>query len=232
MDNFFNSSVALGMVLSLVGYEIGLFLKKKLKYSIFNPLFISIIFVISILLLFDIEYEVYNESAKYITYLLTPTTICLAIPIYEKLSTLKENYLAILVGIMSGVLASLVSIFVMSWCFKLSYAEFATLLPKSITTAIGMELSREIGGYITITIITITITGIFGSMCAGYVCKMFNIISPVSRGVGIGTSAHVVGTSKALEMGEVEGAISSLSIVIAALFTLIWAPIFCHFYII
>ncbi len=230
MDNFLNNSAVLGIVISLVGYEIGLVLKRKYKYAIFNPLFISIIFVVSILLIFDIDYEVYNNSAKYITFLLTPTTICLAVPIYERLSTLKENYIAILAGIMAGVLTSLASIFAMSWAFRLSYKEFATLLPKSITTAIGMELSRELGGYVTITIITIIVTGILGSMCASGVCKLFGITDPVSKGVAIGTSAHVVGTSRAIEMGEIEGAISSLSIVIAALFTLIWASLFSNLY--
>ncbi len=226
MKEMIISSTFFGVLLTLLAYNIGVFFKDKFKHVIFNPLLIGIIVVIVVLLSLDIEYEVYNEGAKYISYLLTPVTVCLAIPLYEKLEQLKKNYKAILLGIASGVLTSLVSVLVMALIFKLNHAEYASLLPKSITTAIGMELSKTYGGYPSITVAVIVVTGIFGNIVAEWVCKIFKIEEPIARGVGIGTSAHAMGTVKAIQMGEVEGAISGLSIAIAGIFTVVCAVVF------
>lgn len=226
----FIESLAFGMVISIIGYEIGLFLKKTLGWAILNPLLISIIVVMAFLLIFDIDYETYNAGAKYLSYLLTPATVCLAIPLYQQLQLLKKNFMAIFMGILSGVIASLGSILVMAVLFGLSHEEYVTLLPKSITTAIGMGVSEELGGNVTITVAVIIVTGVLGNIVAESVCRICKIKSPIARGIAIGTSSHAIGTTKALQMGEVEGAMSSLSIVIAGLLTLIGANLFAGLY--
>ncbi len=230
MNEMFIESLAFGMVISIIGYEIGLFLKKTLGWAILNPLLISIIVVMAFLLIFDIDYETYNAGAKYLSYLLTPATVCLAIPLYQQLQLLKKNFMAIFMGILSGVIASLGSILVMAVLFGLSHEEYVTLLPKSITTAIGMGVSEELGGNVTITVAVIIVTGVLGNIVAESVCRICKIKSPIARGIAIGTSSHAIGTTKALQMGEVEGAMSSLSIVIAGLLTLIGASLFAGLY--
>lgn len=229
MENIVLNSATLGVVISLLAYEIGLAARKKWKLPILNPLLISILLVIGILVLFRVDYESYNASAQYLSYLLTPATVCLAIPLYIQLDVLKKNIVAILAGILSGVLASLGSIFAMAMAFGLSHREYVTLLPKSITTAIGMGVSEELGGYVTISVATIIITGVLGNIIAEAVCKLFRIRHAVSRGLAIGTAAHAIGTAKAMEMGEVEGAMSSLAIVVCGLCTVAGASVFANF---
>ncbi len=226
MNNLFLNSATMGVVLSFLAYEVGILIKNKMKKAVFNPLLISIVIVIAVLLIFDVDYDSYNQSAKYISYLLTPATVSLAIPLYRQLDLLKQNLMAIIIGILSGVLTSLVSILGMSMIFRLTHEEYVTLLPKSITTAIGMGVSEELGGYVTITVIVIIITGILGNIIGSYACKFFRIKNPISKGLALGTSSHAIGTTKAMEMGEIEGAMSSLSIVVAGLMTVILASIF------
>ena len=230
MNNIFLNSTTLGVVISLLAYQLGVFLKNKTKKAFVNPLLISIVLVIVFLLVFDIDYESYNQSAKYLSYLLTPATVSLAIPLYQQLELLKKNVTAILLGISAGVLTSLLSVLAMSIVFGLNHEEFVTLLPKSITSAIGMGLSEELGGYATITIAVIIVTGIFGNMIAEFACKLFRIKHPISKGLAIGTSSHAMGTTKALELGQIEGAMSSLSIVVAGFMTVILASFFAMMY--
>lgn len=230
MNAMILESATIGVVISLISYEIGLFLKKKLKLGIFNPLLISIVLVIIFLMVFHVDYDSYNSSAKYLSYLLTPATVCLAIPLYQQMELLKRNIVAILGGILAGVLASLVTIFIMSRLFNLSHEEYVTLLPKSITTAIGMGVSEELGGYVTISVAVIIITGVLGNMTAEFVCKIFRIRNAISRGLAIGTASHAIGTAKAMEIGEVEGAMSSLAIVVAGLGTVLGASVFANFW--
>ena len=170
MDNLVMSSATVGIVISLLAYEIGLAAQRKWKLAVLNPLLISIVLVIAFLLVFHVDYESYNLSAKYLSYLLTPATVCLAIPLYLQLDLLKKNILAILGGVFSGVLASLGSVLAMSVLFGLDHAEYVTMLPKSITTAIGMGVSEELGGYVTISVAVIIITGVLGNMSAEYIC--------------------------------------------------------------
>ena len=226
MNELVLSSATIGVVLSIGAYEIGVFLKKKTNSAIFNPLLVSIILVMVFLVIFRIDYESYNDSAKYLSYLLTPATVSLAIPLYQQLELLKKNFTAIILGILSGVLTSAGVILAMSILFGLSHEEYVTLLPKSITTAIGMGVSEELGGYVTITVAVIIVTGILGNIIGEVVCKVFRIKNPISRGLALGTSAHAIGTAKAMEMGEVEGAMSSLAIVVAGLCTVIGASVF------
>lgn len=229
MNNIFLDSSTVGVVISLLGYEIGLFLKNKYKNALLNPLLISIAFVIIFILFFHIDYESYNSSAKYLSYLLTPATVCLAIPLYQQLELLKNNFAAVFTGIISGVLTSLGSVWALSLLFQLTHEEYITLLPKSITTAIGMGVSQELGGIVNITVAVIIITGVIGNVMAESICKIFRIKHSISKGVAIGSAAHAVGTAKAMEMGEIEGAMSSLAIVVSGLCTTILASFFANF---
>ncbi len=218
-----------GAVISLIGYFIGAFLKKKLKLGIFNPLLVAIVFVILVLLVFRIDYNTYNNSADILSYFLTPATVCLAVPLYEQLSLLRKNLTAVLLSILSGCLASCLSVFLIAVLFSLSHEQYVTLLPKSITTAIGMGISGELGGITSITAAVIIITGIFGNMISGIVFRIFKITHPVARGVALGTSSHAIGTAKAMELGEVECAMSGLSIAVAGIMTVFIAPLFASF---
>ena len=229
MKEFLSESIIFGAVLSLAAYEIGLLMKKKFKLAILNPLLIGTICVIGFLLIFRIDYEEYNEGAKYISYLLTPATVCLAVPLYEQLSLLKKNFMAVAVGILSGVLASLVSVLALAKLFDLNHQQYVTLLPKSITTAIGMGVSEELGGLVTITVAVIVITGILGNVIAEFICKIFKIHEPIAKGLALGTASHAIGTAKAMEIGEIEGAMSSLAIAVAGLLTVIGASVFAGF---
>lgn len=230
MNDVLKDSLFFGMVISVLGYEIGLFMKKRWKLAVFNPLLVAIILVIGVLLMAGIDYETYNYGGQYISYLLTPATVSLAVPLYRQLDLLKKNAAAIMLGIVSGVLTSIVTVLLMSIFFHFTHEQYVTLLPKSITTAIGMGVSEELGGIVTITVAVIIITGVFGNMIAETVCQLFHITDPIAKGVAIGTSAHAVGTAKAMEMGEIEGAISGLSIAVAGLLTVGAASVFAMFY--
>lgn len=229
MQEIINNSLCFGAVLSLTAYEIGLLMKRKWKLAIFNPTLISVIAIIGVLNIFKIDYEKYNEGAKYISYFLTPATVCLAVPLYEQLELLKKNLKAVAAGITAGVAASLGGVFVLAKLFGLSQELYVTMLPKSITTAIGMGISEELGGIVTITVAVIIITGILGNVFAEAICKMFHITEPIAVGLAIGTSSHALGTAKAIELGEVEGAMSGLAIAVAGLLTVVGASVFAGF---
>ena len=229
MQEIINNSLFFGAVLSLSAYEIGLLMKRKWKLAVFNPTLISGISIIGVLNIFKIDYEKYNEGAKYISYFLTPATVCLAVPLYEQLELLKRNLKAVAVGITAGVAASLGGVFVLAKLFGLSQELYVTMLPKSITTAIGMGISEELGGIVTITVAVIIITGILGNVFAEAICKMFHITEPIAVGLAIGTSSHALGTAKAIELGEVEGAMSGLAIAVAGLMTVVGASVFAGF---
>lgn len=226
MSNFLSNSIFFGVLLCLLSYQAGVFLRQKTKIAAFNPLLISIIIVIFVLVIFNIKFEDFYKGSKYISFLLTPATVALAIPLYSKLTLLKSNFKAIMSGLIAGVLTSLISIFVMSLLFGLSHENYVSMLPKSITTAIGIGVSEELGGVSTITTAVIIVTGVFGNVSADIVYKIFNITNPIAKGIGLGSSAHAIGTSKALEMGETEGAMSSLSIAVAGIITVIFASFF------
>ena len=228
IGDFFSEAVFLGVFITLGAYFLGIYIKQKWKLAIFNPLLMAIIFTMIFLLVSQMPYDVYYEGAKYISYLLTPATVSLAIPLYEQFEPLKKNVRAILVGIVTGVLSSMLSVLLLAVIFHFDHQEYVTFLPKSITTAIGMGVSEELGGYVAITVAVIIITGIVGNMIAESVCRMFHITEPVAKGIAIGSASHAVGTTKAMEMGEVEGAMSSLSIVLSGLLTVFGAMIFAH----
>lgn len=228
MKEMLSSSVFFGVMVSILAYEFGLFLKKKLRIAICNPLLVAVAAVIVLLTALGIDYETYKEGTELISYLLTPATICLAVPLYEQLDLLKKNMTAILTGIFSGVLTSLLSVLVMALFFGLDHEIYVTILPKSITTAIGMGVSEELGGIVTITVAVIIITGILGNMIGEGVCRLFRIEEPIARGIALGTTSHAIGTARAMEMGKVEGAMSSLSIAVSGLLTVVCASVFAQ----
>lgn len=229
MNTFLEQSVFFGVFVSLAAYAVGVFIKNKTKFSLFNPLLISIIITSAVVIFAGIDYDVYYEGAKYISYLLTPATVALAIPLYEQVTVLKKNFKAIIAGIVSGVITGLCSILAMALIFGFTHEQYVTFLPKSITTAIGMGVSEELGGYVSITVAVIIITGVLGSVIADGVLKLFKITDPCAKGIAIGTASHAVGTSKAMEIGKTEGAMSGLSIVVSGLLTVAGASVFASF---
>ncbi len=228
MNELVLSSAAFGVVISLLGYMLGLALKKRFRIGLFNPLLIAIILVVAVLLLCRIDYESYYASAKYLSYLLTPATVCLAVPLYMQLEKLRKNLAAILCALTVGALTSMLSVLALSALFGLSHQEYVTLLPKSITTAIGMGVSEELGGHVSITVAAIILTGIFGNVSGDLVCRLFRITEPIAKGLGIGAASHAIGTARAMEWGELEGAMSSLAIVVSGLLTVIGASFFAR----
>ncbi len=226
MTEFMQNSAYAGVTISLISYAIGAKLKRKFGFGFFNPLLISIIVTILVLIGSHVDYETYNEGAKYLSWLLTPATVCLAIPLYEEWELLKKNASAVMLGVTAGVLTSLVTVFILARLMGLNHANYVTLLPKSITTAIGMGVSEELGGYVTITVAVIVITGVLGNIFGELICKIFRIHEPISKGLAFGTAAHAIGTAKAMELGDVEGAMSSLSIAVAGVLTVVLASLF------
>ena len=230
MAEFASNSLFFGMALSLAAYGVGVFLRSRWKFALFNPLLVAIVLVVAFLVGFHIDYDTYMEGARYISYLLTPATVCLAVPLYQQFSLLKKNAKAVLLGIAAGTLASLCVILGLCVLFHLDHTMYVTLLPKSITTAIGIGVSGELGGIQSLTVVVIIITGVLGNIFAELICKVFRITDPIAQGVGIGTSTHAVGTARAMEMGEIQGAMSGLSIVVAGLMTVVLANLFAGFY--
>lgn len=221
MNDMLMQSAFFGVAITLICYEIGAFVKKKTNFALANPLLIAVLLIVGFLLLFDVEYEAYENGAKYIQYFLTPATVSLAIPLYRKLELLKKYPAAIFIGIGAGVLTAMVSIFLMSLAFGLTHTQYVTLLPKSITTAIALGISEKQGGIMGLTVVSVSITGILGNVAAESILNLFRIKEPIARGLAIGTSAHALGTAKAMELGEIEGAMSSLSIVVAGIMTVV-----------
>lgn len=213
-----------GLVLSIGAYLFACWLRRKTGLAILNPLLVAAALIIGCILGVGMDYETYNKGASYLSWLLTPATVCLAVPLYKQLHLLKKHGDAVIMGISAGVVTSAVSIFLMSKVLGLSHTDYVTLLPKSITTAIGMGVSGEAGGIVTLTVMSIVLTGVLGNMAGETVLKLAKVSHPVAKGLALGTSAHAVGTAKALEMGEIEGAMSSLSVAVAGLMTVVLVP--------
>lgn len=230
LNNIFSESLFFGLALTLAAYWFGAFMQKKFKYTFVNPLLIASVIVIIVLVVSGISYDSYNYGAKYISYLLTPSTVCLAVPMYKQIIILKDNIIAVFAGILCGVAAGTFSILLLCIVLNLSPEIYASLLPKSITTAIAIGVSEEIGGNTAITVCSVVITGIFGAVISKAVCRIFKISEPVAVGLAIGNSAHAIGTSRAIEIGEIEGAMSSLAIVIAGIITVLMSNLMVSFY--
>ncbi len=225
MAELLTQGAAWGVLLTLGAFALGTFLQKKTGRAWCNPLLLGSVFVILFLRLSGISCPDYQASAGPVSWLLLPATISLAAPLYEQWEALRKNAAAILTGIAAGVAVSVGAILILAWAFHLDRAAAVSLLPKSVTTAIGADVSGELGGIPTLTTAVIILTGIFGNLTAPAICKLFRITEPAAKGVGIGSAAHAIGTARALEIGPVEGAMSSLSIAVAGILTALLCPL-------
>ena len=223
--SWFISSPLFGILISLIAFEIGFWINKKTKISLLNPILIALVVIVFVLKVFDITFEDYKKGGDIISFFLAPATVALAIPLYKNIKLLKENAVPIIGGIFVGSSVGVTSIILLARAFKLDILLGLSLVPKSVTTPIGIEVSKQIGGIPEITVAAIIITGLTGAIIAETVFKFMKIKDPVAIGIAIGTSSHALGTSKAIEIGEAEGAMSSLAIGLAGLMTAIVAPI-------
>ena len=226
MNNVMLTSATMGVVISLIGFFIGILCREKFKLPIFNPLLIAIIFTIGFVSIFRIDYDSYFFSAKYLSWLLTPATVALAVPLYKEIDKLKANWKMILISIACGCVSSVVTVLVLSLVFRFNHAQYVTFLPKSITTAIGMGVAEELGGIVPVTVSAIIVTGIFGAIIADIVFKIFHITDPIAQGLALGASAHAIGTSKAIELGDLQGAMAGLAICTSGIITVALATTF------
>ncbi len=225
MIDFLSDLNLLPLVLTVGAYQIGLSLQKKWKHPLCNPLIISIFLVILVLLVAKFPVEKYQSGTEILSFFLTPCTVCFAVPLYRQLKILKKNVFAILVGIVAGTVTALSSIALLCGLLALDNQLTVSLLPKSITTAIGLVLSQQNGGMEGLTAIAIFITGILGSLYGNNLCKLFGIRNPIAQGVAIGTASHIMGTSKAAEMSDLAGAVSSASLTISGILTAVLFPL-------
>lgn len=229
MSELFAACSCFGLLLVLGTYQLARVINKRIGKEICNPLLFSTLVCGAFLLVTGTGYDVfYDNGADILEFFLTPATICLAIPLYKQFELLKKNTGAVLAGCLAGVTAHMLGCVLMLVLFKMETAEYITLLPKSITTAIGKGLSAELGGYPAITMATIMLTGLFGAVAAPPLLNLFRVTEPVSQGLAIGTASHAAGTSRAVQIGEVQGAASSLAIVVTGLLTVIAAPLFAQ----
>lgn len=215
-----------GILCSLISFELALWIQKKTKLLVMNPLLLSIVFIIVFLMFTGIDVSVYQKGGDMINMFLGPVTVVLAVPLYQQLQSLKNYLIPILGGVLLGTCAAMISILICSVLLSFEPEVIASLLPKSVTTPIGIEISTQLGGIPSITVLNILVTGIIGTMIAEITFRIFRIKNPVAKGIALGTSAHAIGTSKAFQYGHVEGAMSSLAIGVAGLMSVVLAPLF------
>ena len=229
MSGFILSIPVWGVALTLGAFALGTYINKKTGQAIFNPLLLGSIFVIVFLSLVQIPFAEYKSSVSFLSYLLLPATVSLAVPLYEQWLPLKKNAVAVVCGIAAGAVTSVVCIIAMSWVLRLDPVLSASLMPKSVTSAIGAEVAQELGGIGSLAGALIILTGIVGNLSATALCRICKLHDPIARGVAIGTGSHAVGTSRALQMGRIEGAVSSLSIAVAGVLTAVICPLLANF---
>jgi len=218
------SSVWFGILLTIGAFQLGRWINRKTGIRLLIPLLTSILMIIAVLLVFDIDYETYNQGAALFGKLLGPATVCLAVPLYRQSRILKENLLTVVVSVTCGAVAAVAGICVMCLLFGLDGTVYRSIMTKSVTSAISYVLTEEMGGHIELIVLAVTTTGITGATFSVLACRLFGIKDRIAVGLAMGTSAHAIGTSRALEVGELEGAMGSIAIVIAGLVTVILAP--------
>lgn len=225
MNELFAATPLFGLTLSLLTYWAMLTVQKKAGTPLLNPLLLSGAAIIAFLTVFHIDLDTYRETASLLTLLIGPATVSMAIPLYKQLRALRENWLAVLISVLAGSLTSMGCILLMSKAFGLPPELYWSLLPKSTTTAIGMAVAGELGGLESVAAAAIVVTGVVGAILARTLGRVFHITDPVAQGLALGTSAHVIGTSAAAELGELQGAMGSLAIVTAGIMTVVIAPL-------
>ncbi len=229
VNEVLKDSVFFGVTVSILAYYIGEKLRERYRLPVLNPLLIATILVIGLLLVFHIDYETYEQGADFITFLLTPATICLAVPLYRQIEVLKKNVAAIVVSILSGCIAHVLILLGIAAVFHVDQVLLISFLPKSVTTPIAIGICGEMGGIQSVTVVGVVAAGILGSIAGPFIFRLCRITEPVAQGLGFGTPSHAIGTSKALETGEIQGAMSSLAIVVTGILTVIIVPIVVHF---
>lgn len=229
MNDFLSQLPLFSLVLTVGAYQIGLFFQRKWKTPLCNPLLISVALVVGVLMVTGYSVETYQAEMKIFSWLITPATVALAVPLYQQMQQLKRNLPAILTGVAAGTVVGLASVFGLCALFSLDRQTTISLLPKSITTAIGMVVSRQNGGIEALTSLVIAFTGIFGSVVGAGLCKLLKLKNPIAQGVAFGTSCHVIGTAKASELGPLQGAVSSLSLAVAGILTALIFPLVVSF---
>ena len=219
------TSPVFGVITSLVAYEIGIYIKRKGRLSIFNPLLLAVIILIVFLTKLHIKYEDYNNGGQIISFFLYPATVALALPMYKKFSLFKKNVIPILIGIISGAIVGITCVVSFSKLFGLSNILIESLIPKSITTPIGIVLSKQLGGLPPITVVAIIMTGIIGSILGPFLYKVFKVKDKVALGIAMGAASHALGTARAMEIGETEGAMSGVTMAISAIVAVFLYPV-------
>ena len=223
------NSTYFGATITILMFVIASFINKKWQNPFTTPLFLATVFVIAVLLSFNIPYAMYNASAKYLTYFLVPVTVCFAVPMYRQLPLLKKHIFSILFAMFIGVMASVLSVCIIVIVLGLSDIIARSLVSISVTTALAIGITQKLGGMVSLTVSAVIITGILGASVSDKLCKWARIKNPISRGLAIGNAAHAAGTVKAMEMGKIEGSFSSLAIVLSGLMTAVVAPIVIWF---
>lgn len=224
LNEVLRESLFFGMMLSLLAYKIGFEIQKKWKKVFLNPLLIAIVIIIVFLMLTGISYETYQYGAKYLSYFLTPVTVCLAVPLYKQMEILKKNLAAIMISIAIGCVAHAGVLIAVTIFCKMDKQLLMSVMSKSVTTAIALGVTDEIGGIQGITVIGVMVAGISGAVLGPWLLKLFRITEPVAQGLAMGSASHAIGTSKAIELGEVQAAMSSLAIVVTGILTVIIVP--------
>lgn len=220
MNNIYSNPL-FGIALTIFAFQIGIFLNKKTKNALVNPLLVAIAFIIIVLNVFKIPLDSYNQGGNIITMFIGPATAALGYSIYKQVTILKKYFIPIVAGCFVGSLTSIGSVFGLCWLFSMESSLTSSLIPKSVTTAIAIEISGQLGGIPAITVAIVVITGVLGAVLCPFLIKLFHIDHEVAQGVAIGTCSHAVGTSKALELGEVQGAMSGIAVGVAGIITVV-----------
>ncbi|WP_071130128.1 LrgB family protein [Enterococcus timonensis] len=219
------SNPLFGLVLSIGVFLLASRLFKRFPYPFFNPLVVSTVVIILFLKLTGISYDDYYEGGKMLNTLITPATVALGIPLYNTLHLLKRHARSILVGIVTGSLISGVMMILFGRLFRLEDAVLISVVPKNVTTAIALELAEGLGGISAVTLVMVIFTGISGSIMSPFILKLFRVTDPVAQGIALGSTAHAIGTARAMELGEVQGAMSGLSIGVTGTITVFVMPV-------
>ena len=225
MTDLLSSSSFFAVALTLLIWRAASALQRKTGSVLLHPILVSAAAIILVLLFAGVPNSAYQQGMKPFSFLMTPATICLAVPVYEQVKELKKNLPAIIIGAVCGTLTSLICVGGLCALFHLDRTMTVSLLPKSVTTAIGAPVSEGLGGLRAVTSAVITLTGILGNVSARSACRLFRIHDPIAQGTAIGTASHVIGTAKANEIGKTQGAVSSLSLVTAGVLTAFLVPV-------
>lgn len=225
MMEFVNAAQYFGIALTLLMFMAAVYINRRMPGALTTPLFLATIFVVVFLTAFDIPYDAYNKGAQYITYFLVPVTVCFAVPMYRQLPLLKKHAPAILLAMAIGVVSSVFAVCLICIFLGLGDIVARSLAAISVTTAIAIGITEKLGGVVALTVSSVIVTGILGASVSDLVCRKFGLTNPIARGLAIGNASHAAGTTKAMEMGPVEGAMSSLALVISGLMTAVAAPL-------